>query len=301
VQTNLYTWLQGNPRLTREQAESFLDKNGRTAANLLAGFRTSGDPALLREAMQKFPHDPQVDFEAIFFGNLSPQDQRQWLNTFENSDPNNALPDYLSALNYFNAGQIDQGVQELAASANKSFQDYTADRMEADEEAFLSAGYSPMNADALALYSLWLPQLGQFRELGSDLVQLGQTYGQDGDTASAQSAFQTAANLGQYYADSYPGETIISQLVGTIIEQKALQAMNPSDPYGNNGQTVQDTLNQLAQERTTLQQLGHQTDALMPSLSNPDNVTYYNRFIMFGEENAAQWVVNKYGPASGAQ
>ncbi|HEY1789766.1 MAG TPA: sigma-70 family RNA polymerase sigma factor [Verrucomicrobiae bacterium] len=301
VQTNLYAWLQGNPRLTREQVESYLGKNGRTAANLLAGFRTSGDPALLQEAMQKYPNDPQVDFEAIFFGNLSPQDQRQWLNTFENSDPNNALPYYLSALNYFNAGQIDQGVQELAASSNKSFQDYTTDRMEDDEEAFLGAGYSPMNADALSLYSLWLPQLGQFKELGSDLVQLGQTYSKAGDQASAQSAFEAAANLGQYYADSYPGETIISQLVGTIIEQKALQAMDPNAPYGNDGQTVQDVLNQMAQERTTLQQLGHQTDTLMPLLSNPDNVTYYNRFIMFGEENAAQWMVNKYGQPSGPQ
>jgi RNA polymerase sigma factor (sigma-70 family) len=295
VPTNLYAWLKGNPKLTQEQVDAYLNKNGRTSANLLAAFRTSGDPALLQEAMQKYPNDPQVDFEAIFYGNLSPQEQRQWLNTFENSDPNNALANFLSALNYFNAGQIDQGVQEMTAASNKSFQDYTLDRMEDDEEAYLGAGYSQINADALALYSLALPQLAQLKQLGVDMVQLGQTYSQAGDQASAQSAFQMAANLGQSYAYPSPGEADISLLVGTIIEQNALQAMNPSAPYGNDGQTVQDVLNQLTQEKATLQQLGHQAEPLMPLLSNQDNVIYYNRFIMFGEENALQWLVNKYG------
>jgi hypothetical protein len=48
--------------------------------------------------------------------------------TLTNSVPDNALANYLSALNYFNAGQIDQGVQEMTVASNKPFQDYTLDR-----------------------------------------------------------------------------------------------------------------------------------------------------------------------------
>ncbi|HSY17656.1 MAG TPA: sigma-70 family RNA polymerase sigma factor, partial [Candidatus Acidoferrales bacterium] len=51
-------------KLTHDQAEAFLNANGRTAVNLLAAFRTTRDASLLEEAMGKFPNDPQVAFEA---------------------------------------------------------------------------------------------------------------------------------------------------------------------------------------------------------------------------------------------
>lgn len=295
--TNAIARLKGeNPKLTHDQAEAYLNKNGRTAANLLAAFRTSGDPTLLEEAMQKYPNDPQVDFEAILNGNLSPEAQRQWLNTFETSAPGNALANYLSALNYFNAGQIDQGVQEMTAASDKPFQDYTLDRIEDDEEAYLGAGYQTLDAEALASEQLLLPQLSQMKQLGVDMVQLGQTYSQAGDPASAQSAFQMAANLGQCYSESTPGEPEVSQLVGMWIEQKALQSMSPTESYGDPGQTVQDYLNQLAQEKATLTQLNQQAEPYLSSLSDQDLFVYKSRWIMFGEQNALQWVVNKNSP-----
>lgn len=295
--TNVYARLKGeSPKLTHDQAETYLNTNGRTAANLLAAYRTSGDPALLKEAMQKYPNDPRVDFEAILNGNLSPDEQRQWLNSFEASAPDNALANYLSALNYFNAGQIDQGVQEMTAASNKPFQDYTLDRIEDDEEAYLGAGYPELDSEAIASEQLLLPQLAQMKQLGLDMLQLGQTYSQAGDPASAQSAFKMAANLGQSYADSSPGEPEVSQLVGMYIEQKALQAMSPDAAYGYDGQTVQDYLNQLTQEKATLTQLNQQANPYLASLSDQDLFVYKNRWIMFGEQNALQWVVSKHSP-----
>jgi len=69
--------------LTHEQVEAYLKANGRTAANLLAAFQASGDPALMQEAMKTYPNDPQVDFRAALDKALSPEAQRQWLNAFE--------------------------------------------------------------------------------------------------------------------------------------------------------------------------------------------------------------------------
>ena len=205
--TNLYSRLKDkNPKLTREQAEAYLKANGRNAASLLAAFRTSGDPALLQEAMQKYPNDPQVAFEATFDKDLSPAEQRQWLNTFEKSAPNNAMANYLSALNYFTAGQIDQGVQELAAAASKPIDDYTVSRVQDDVEAYLAAGYSMAEAKQVATMQLLLPQLAQFKQLGLDTVDLANAYRQAGDTASVQTALQMAASLGQRYANPSPGE-----------------------------------------------------------------------------------------------
>ncbi len=283
------------PKLTHDQAESFLKANGRNAANLLAAFRTSGDLALLREALNRFPKDPQVDFEAAMDKDLSPVEQRQWLDTFEKNAPNNSLANYLAAGSDFNSGQIDQGVQELAAASGKSFEDYTVERIQNDVEAYLGAGYSMADATALGTRGLLLPQLGQMKQLASDTVQLANAYGQTGDQASAQAALQIAANMGQNYANPSPGEPAVTQLVGINIEESALRAMNPNSPYGSNGQTVQDQINALEQQNTSIRALGQQAAALLPELSDQDYIIFKNRWLMLGQENANQWVVSKYG------
>jgi len=295
--TNLYARFKDTaPKLTTEQVEAFLKANGRTASSLLAAFRTSGDPALLREAMEKYPNDPQVAFEAVYAKDLSPEQQRQWLDTFEKSAPDNALANYLSALNYFNSGQIDQGVQELtAASGKQQFQDYTLNRIQDDEEAYLLAGYSAAEAERISSEWITLPQLAPMKRLGQDLVALANAYSQSGDSASAQAVLQMAMNLGQRYADASASAALVSQLVGTAIERMALDAMDPNSPYGGNGQTVQDQLNQMAQQKAAINELWKKAEPLMPTMSDQDWISYTDRRKIFGEVAAWQWVVSKYG------
>jgi RNA polymerase sigma factor (sigma-70 family) len=294
--TNLLDRLKDkNPQLAREQVEAFLKANGRNAANLLAAFRTSGDPALLQEAMQKYPHDPQVAYEAAMDHDLSPAEQRQWLNALEKSAPDNALANYLSALNYFNSGQIDQGVQELSAASGKPVGDYNAERVEDDAEAYLAAGYSMADAKELAASQLLQPQLSQLKQLGMDAVDLANAYSQSGDSTSAKTVLQMAATLGQSYATVSPGEYEIGQLVGIAIEQKALQAMDPNSSYSNTGQTVQDQLNELAQQKTAIDELAHQASTWFPAMSDQDWIIYRDRAAIFGMTDADQWLISKYG------
>jgi RNA polymerase sigma factor (sigma-70 family) len=294
--TNLYTRFKDNaPKLTAAQVEAYLKANRTNAASLLAAYRTSGDPALLKEAMEKYPNDPQVAFEAVLDKDLSPEQQRQWLNTFEQSAPDNALANYLSAFNYFNSGQIDQGIQELTATSGKQFNDYTLDRIQDDDEAYLSAGYSAAEAERISASELELPQLAQVKQLGVDLVDLANAYSQSGDQASAQAALQMAMNLGQRYENASTSVTLISPLVGMAIETIALRAMDPNSPYGGNGQTVQDQLNQIVQQRAIIKELVQQAQPFLPTMSDQDIFNYENRRMLFGELAAFQWLVNKYG------
>jgi RNA polymerase sigma factor (sigma-70 family) len=294
---NLYArFKDSQPKLTAEQAEDYLKENGRKASSLLAAYRTSGDPKLLKEAMEKYPDDPQVAFEAAFANDSSPEQQRQWLDTFEKSAPDNALANYLSADNYFKAGQTDQAVQELTAAAGKQqFQDYTLDRVQNDVEAYLSAGYPVAEAEYLSTWQLALPQLAPEKQLGQDLIDLANAYKQSGDQASAQTALQMAVNLGQRYSPTAAGEAIIDQLVGLAIQRGALSAMDPNSPYGDSGQSVQDQLNQLTQQRAALKDLGQQIGSLLEKVSDQDWISYYNRWMISGEAAAGQWPVNKYG------
>jgi len=294
--TNLYDRFKDQPpKLTAAQVAAYLKANRTNAASLLAAYRTSGDPALLKEAMRKYSNDPQVAFEAVLDKDLSPEQQRQWLNTFEQSAPDNALANYLSALNYFNSGQIDQGVQELAAASGKGFDDYTLVRSQDDEEAYLSAGYSAAEAERISDSWLTLSQLSPVKQLGVDVVDLAKAYSQSGDQASAQAAFQMAMDLGQRYDNPSTDWTLISQLVGTAIQKIALSAMDPNSPYGNNGQTVQDQLDQITQNRAAITELVQQATPLLPTVSDQDILNYENRRRAFGEVAALQWVLSKYG------
>ena len=294
--TNLYARFKDKqPKLTAEQVEPYLQANRRNAASLLAAYRVTGDAALLAEAMGQYPNDPQVAFEAVFKKDASPEERHQWLEALKKSDTGNSLPNYLLALDYFKSGQTDQAVQELvAASGKQQFQDYTLDRMQDDEEAYLAAGYSVAEAKTIPGSQLLLPQLRQVKDLGLSLVDLAKSYRQSGDEVSAQAALQMAANLGQRYRDT-PGETEVSWLVGMAVERIALSAMDPGSPYGSDGQTVQDRLNQLAQKNTEMKELNAQLEPLLPNLSDQDWISYKDRWRVFGEEAAIRWVVNKYG------
>lgn len=297
--TNIYARLKDKSvTLTPEQVATYLNANHTNAATLLAAYRTSHDVAMLREAMENYPKDPRVAFEAVAAiqaGRLPTEERQQWLAVFEQDAPDNALPYYLSAQNDFAAGQSDKALQELTAAAGKPFDDYTADRIQNDQEAYLAAGYAPAEATTIGSQNEILPHLAPLKQLGQSLVSLANTYTQSGDSGSAQAVLQMAMNLGQNVGGGSSNPILITQLVGEAVEKIALNDMNPTSPYGENGQTVQDYLNQLTQQRSAIRQLNAQAESLMPMLSDQDMMNYQNRRALFGEVAAMQWVINKYG------
>jgi hypothetical protein len=292
--TNLYARFKDNPpKLSAEQAEAYLKAYGRTSSSLLAAYRTSRDKTLLKEAMEKHPHDPQVAFEAVFDKDLSPEQRRQWLDAFVQSAPDNPLANFLSARDYLKAGQTDAAIKQLTDAAGKSrFDDYTSGRRQDDEEAYLAAGYPTAEAKMFASGQLLLPQLAELKQLGLQMVDLSKSYRQAGDDGSAQAILQMAVNLGQSYS---AGDCAISHLVGMAIERNALGAMDPNSAYGTSGLTVQEQLNALAQQKAAISSLFNENESLFESLSDQDWISYIDRDKSFGEEAAFRWVVNKYG------
>jgi RNA polymerase sigma factor (sigma-70 family) len=282
-------------QLSPGQVESYLKANRRSAASLLAAFRATGDPTLLEEAMQKYPNDPQVAFAAIQKKDASREDRRQWLETFKNSSPDNALANYLAALDCFKAGQTDQAVQELiAASSKQQFQDFSLAFVQDSEDAFRAAGYSEAEAKVIASISLWLPQLGELKQLNQNMIDLAKSYQQAGDEASAQAVLQMDVNLGQRLGDS-GGYFLLNQLVGNAIERIALGAMDVTRTYGNTGMTVRERIDQLAQQYTAINELAQQVEGLQQTISAQDWISYLDRSRNFGELAAAQWLISKYG------
>ncbi len=281
------------PKLTPEQVESYLSSNQRSAEALLAAFQTTGDKRWLQEAKEKYPNDPVVAFMASSKSD-TPEERRQWLDTLKRIAPDNALADYLSANAYFKAGRTDDAVRELEAAYLKpALQDYWVERVQNAEEAFRSAGYSAAEAKALGCSSLLLPQIAQFKQLAQSGIDLAAAYRQAGDESSAQAAMQTVLNLGQRLTTGQ--STAIQDLVGMAVERLALGAMDPATPYGASGQTVQNRIDALLQQRQTIKTLNQSVEVLLTTLPEQDLVTFFDRQKVFGESPTLQWLVAKYG------
>jgi hypothetical protein len=286
--------------LTPEQIEAFLAANHRSAESLLAAARASDDPAYLKEAKEKFPGDPRVQYAAIFKSD-SPEERHQWLDRLKQTAPDNALPGYLSALDDLKAGRREQGLQELTDAVGRAgFQDYSLDFIQIAEEAYRSAGYSEVESKLIAASGLLLPQLAQLKQLSGQIGDLASSYRQAGDNASEQAVLQMALHLGQQLdVGATGGKFLINNLVGIAIQLNALKVMDPANPYGDAGQTVQDYMDQIAQHKAALKQIAQQNEKLLPNMPPEDLISFLDREKLHGETAALQWYLNKIGQTSG--
>lgn len=294
VATNLYARLANGDiqRVSLEQLETYLAQNRRSVDALLGALRASGDDALLKEAKEKFPNDPRVQFAAAFKTD-SPEERRRWLEKFKQSDPDNALADYLLAAEHFKSGQADQALQEVTAAAAKpAMENYLVDFIQNAEEAYRAAGYSDAEAKAVASTSALLPELANMKRVGLDLAELAKRYQQAGDETSAQTVLEMGMNLGRRLEQS-PQTTLIQELVGIAIERLTLNAMNPNALYGDTGQTVQNQLDALTARRKTYRELTAKSEPILRSMSDQDLSHYFERVKLYGDVAALRWVINK--------
>jgi RNA polymerase sigma factor (sigma-70 family) len=298
----LMTNSQSTVRLTQAQAEAFLRENKRSAVSLLSAFRTSDNPALIQEALQKFPNDPMVNFEAALSRDMSPAERRQYLDAVKQSSPENALAYYLSAADHFKTGERDEAVKDMIAAAGKTeFEDYSAERLQTDAEAFRAGGYAVADANLLATKQLAYPHMVQMKELSTSMLDLAKSYQQAGDVASSQAVLEMAADVGRHYNDSTASEPLIGRMLGLTTELAALRAMEPNSAYNVNGEapaghsTVQDRINQLTQQRAGLMDLKNQIEPVWQTMAEQDWISYQNRATTFGEEAAMRWIAGKFG------
>jgi hypothetical protein len=308
--TNLLAWLLEDwhtLKLSVEQVEPYLRSNQRSAESLLAAFRVTADPRFLREAVERYPQHPQVNFVASLAAlkntESSPEENCQRLEAFKASAPDNAVANYLAALQCFRSGQTDRAVEELVAASGKAkVQDYSAAFTQSLEEAYRAAGYSEAEAKAAAGFPWPQTLFIQLRSLLHSLVDLASAYRQAGDEGSAQAALRIGAILGQQVADQSPQPFLNNDMAGLAIEMAALAGggdgrpgLDPASPYDNAGRTVKDRLDELQQRAAAQKILRTQAPDLLPALSEQDLISFFDRKKIFGETEALQWALNKLG------
>ena len=289
------------PQLSSEEAEAYVAVNKRSAESLLAAFRAIKDRTFLREALEKFPDDPKVNFAGYCDAfrnesNYTTEERRAMLDRLTKSAPENSLGNFLAAYDYFDKGESGKALDQFRnAAAKSSLKDYSMEFIQNAEEAYRNAGYSEADAKAIATSTLILPHLSQLKQAGVDLLELAGRYQQSGDEDQAREARQLALHLADMLQDGSQQKFIINQLVGISVERKVLNTLDPNSAYDNSSHTVQQRIDELAQNRKNLNANVGAMENLLPIMTPADQTAFYDRMRIYGEKSAMQWAVDKYG------
>ena len=164
-------------------------------------------------------------------------------------------------------------IQEINAATGKDqFGDYSqSSGFRGTRRPTLQHGYAPGEAKMMANAFLAEPELPQVKEFAQNMIGLADGYAQSGDQTSHDTALQIAVDLGRRLDDPSGSESMLHQLVGLAVETAALSSLDPSAPYDTAGQTVQNRLDQITQQKSqVLQTLTAQADPLWQTLSDQD-------------------------------
>ena len=212
-------------KLTPAQLSKYLSENQGNAEALLAVFRLTGDMSSLLQAANQFPNDPQVQLQ-LALNSSDATERHRGIDALRKNDPDNALGDYLSALDHFRAGRTEAALNDLVAAADKTTLDYYAlSALQASEEAYMAAGYSVVEAKAAPMLSFPRQQIKPLQDLSKQMTELQNRYLQMGDRTSAQTVADMGINLGRQAQD---GQFVIDGLVGASIEKKFLGLLDPA-------------------------------------------------------------------------
>jgi len=275
-------------KLSAEQIQTFLARNRTNADSLLAAFNVTADPGFLHEAARRYPSNAFV-LASVLGNDVFPAQRREWIDRFKEVSSENALPNYLSARDYFQNQQPQRALQEIVdASAKSSFNDYTIDRTQGLEELYLSSGYSTAEAKALATMSVQEPELPMLRNLASDLSAMERQYTSTGDSASVAAIAKLGLGLAANIADA-GARSLGTQMLGASLERDFLTGLDPSGTYDFLQQPISERLAQLRADRDAVLEESKLANNWLATASEPQLVSYFDRMKLYGEAAALQW------------
>ena len=281
-------------KLTVAQLQKYLAENGRNAESLITASRLTGDLSLLREAAQRFPQDPRVQFE-MAMRSEDPAEKQRAVEAFAELDTDNALASYLAAVQAFDLGDSDGAVKRLMEAAQRpEFRDYMMANVQASEDALKSVGQPEVEAKAAAMFGAPLPFISRLNELGRKMSDLARSYVESGDTNSAAIISGMGQTMGEQLQHA-PGRTLIHELVGEGVETRFLRGLDPSAVLLDSGLTVQQRLDQLAERKDLIKTLTRTVDPTS-LISNPVLLNQYlDRTKAMGEAAALEWLRDRIG------
>lgn len=276
-------------RLSMSEVNDYLVKNKSSAFSLVAAFGVTRDREFLKQAATNAPNDPFVQTQVLVH-NLYPEEREKWINALKESSPENSLPHFLSAQEHLAKSDVAGAIEEINAAQNKSYDDFTKEMAFAQEEAYLSAGRSVVEAKALGSSEVLLPQLAPFKKLGVDLAERAVEAGNAGDADSQQAILSATWELGHQLKANGRDGTLIAGLVGLAIENIALNKWPEGVEAPFLDVPVIDQREKNRETRADIRQFAPLAESWLPTASESEIITYFDRLRMFGEWETLLWL-----------
>ncbi len=285
-----YAELLAGPVASDAELQDYLEKRGRSREALVAVGLLAGDDDLLREAAERFPDDPQLQFLAISRG-LFPDRQREWVERFKAAQPDNSLAAYFMAGEHFKSGDTAAALAELRRGAGlDSFRDFAGEAMEAMESAALDLGHRQLDAKLRSTFGLEMPYLKQFRET---IAQLERVQGEAGRPEEAAKLAAIGAAIGNDLSQGSGNRLVINQAIGMSIEQRFLESLDPDGQYPYFADTPGVLLAQIEADRKRMVEgiegIGD-FETVMTTSDEGTVLGYLERIRLYGEVDANEWL-----------
>lgn len=272
------------PEPTRREIDVYLEAQHRSAGSLLAAFRLTDDEALLAEALEKFPHDPEVLLTSLRRDG-DPVRRLAILESFKQADPGNGIGYCLAARVLFDLGKTDEAFAELSQGLGKPINDLTKDSCQNTEEAYLAAGFSPAEAKMSAMAQSSKQLLLEFRNLADHLQAQRKSDASAGNLEAVQASRDIQMEIASRLQD---GGFVVDQLVAMVVEKGVLKEIDSPE--------TQARLDEMAEQKETMSEEVARIEALLKSSTVPEGdwLLYFDRVKLFGERAATRWMLGKY-------
>lgn len=143
------------------------------------------------------------------------------LDTLTEIDPDNALVDYMLALELLEAGDVEAALRVLEqAQAKTTAETYARDNAVQRREALTASGMNPENAEVLAALTAGQEEYSELRSLANELLSYGRFFEEQGDSETAARIIAAVNSMGAQVADGAMFSQ--EQMAGFDIQQEAL-------------------------------------------------------------------------------
>lgn len=287
-------------RLAKERGAAWMSARNRDAGSLLALWDLTGDEALLREAAERFPNNPQVSLAMLCLledkeGHEA--EKQQWTDQMITNDPDNPLGFYFRAK--LALGKNDKSsvvaALEAALAAKGRINHYTRESMMTAKEGLLASGVSPKDTYQLSI-------IGTLTRTAHGQMVLGQFTGFFGPemeslkSAGQMDKYQETAALGLRLSEQIrltESPTLIAELFAAGMRMRFLKDLDPATEIANTRRTIEEELALAQSGKETLSALMKQMEPAQNWLETAPlevQAQYADRMMMDGEMAAIKYL-----------
>lgn len=272
------------PEISAEQINAFLESNRRSPSALLAASRVANNIEFLREAAKATPGDRNVQLELAVRG-TTPEEKREALDRYRALEPNNSYGDYLAALLDFQQGRTEDALASLAAADKHS--DYripTAELRQPSEDLYLSAGLTPVEAKAAAMFLQPTVYLAPISQLANYLANVNPLGVLNRDEAAGSRLIEAVPGLMRKLSSDQ--SLLVSEMMRISVETRLLRAFPQDEKLPDQDLTPAQMLEELNAERTEIANLGKDAAAIQADMTESEFLKYLKQVETEGEVNA---------------